>query len=367
MSVDEHQSVIWLNRLTGHDTRLFNRLIGLFQSALELFESVAAGRMEALKDFDPMLVKRMQESASDKKIRQYLSWLKKRSIEAVPICDARYPTLLKEIYDPPSVLFVRGELRAEQTLPLAMVGARTCTPYGREVAQTLARALCEAGACIISGLAHGVDSAGAEAALSIESNEYPSIAVLGCGVDVVYPKEQQRLYERIAERGAVISEFFPGIRPYASNFPMRNRIISGLSRGVIVVEAGQKSGALITANCALEQGRDVFSVPGRITDSMSMGTNRMIREGSAKPVFSVNDILEEYGYSLEYRPMRAKVDDSALDSKQKMIYELLKADARSFDELCELTGIGTGELNSTLTSLEFSEIIKQLPGRVYCL
>ncbi|MEL7609832.1 MAG: DNA-processing protein DprA [Bacillota bacterium] len=367
MSVDEQQSVLWLNRLTGHDVRLFRRLVGVFGSALGLFESVAAGRTEALEGFDPALVNRMKESASGKKIREYLAWLRTRSIEAIPITDPRYPTLLKEIYDPPSVLFVRGELRPEVTLPLAMVGARTCTQYGREVAGALAGALCEAGACIVSGLAHGIDSIGALAALSVESNDYPTVAVLGCGVDVVYPKEQQRLYEQIARRGAVISEFFPGTRPYASNFPMRNRIISGLSRGVIVVEAGEKSGALITANCALEQGRDVYSVPGRITDSMSLGTNRMIREGSAKPVFTVNDILEEYGYSLEYRPIRAAVDLSALDPGQKTIVELLKADARSFDELCELTGIGAAELNSTLTSLEFSEIIKQLPGRVYCL
>ncbi|MBQ3109284.1 MAG: DNA-processing protein DprA, partial [Clostridia bacterium] len=221
----------------------------------------------------------------------------------------------------------------------------------------------EAGACIVSGLAAGVDAAAAEGALEAKENPLPTIAVLGGGVDMIYPAENANLYERIAERGAILSEFAPGLRPQKGFFPMRNRIISGLSLGVLVTEAGERSGASITVGTALDQGRDTFAVPGRITDRMSKGTNRMIRDGQAAPVLEAADILRWYGIeSAEKTEKRNALKLSPLETK---IMEALRHQEESFDELCEKLSVSAAELNSALTSLEFSEIIKQLPGRVY--
>ncbi|MBR0026684.1 MAG: DNA-processing protein DprA, partial [Clostridia bacterium] len=272
------------------------------------------------------------------------------------------PTLLANISDPPTVLFYRGNF-AEAELPLAIVGARRSTRYGMDTARGFAKELAEAGACIVSGLAAGVDAAAAEGALEAKENPLPTIAVLGGGVDMIYPAENANLYERIAERGAILSEFAPGLWPQKGFFPMRNRIISGLSLGVLVTEAGERSGASITVGTALDQGRDTFAVPGRITDRMSKGTNRMIRDGQAAPVLEAADILRWYGIeSAEKTEKRNALKLSPLETK---IMEALRHQEESFDELCEKLSVSAAELNSALTSLEFSEIIKQLPGRVY--
>ena len=190
--------------------------------------------------------------------------------------------------------------------------------------------------------------------------------MLGNGPNVVYPSVNRDVYDLIAKRGAIVSEFMPGIAPTPSHFPMRNRIISGLSRGVIVVEAREKSGTFITVDCALEQGRDVFAIPGRVSDELSMGTNNLIREGLAKITLSAEDVLEEYGI----KPMaeeRKTVTPAELSFEQELIHRLLMAGERTYDELAELTGFDAGMLNSTLTAMEFSGIIKQSVGRLFSL
>ncbi|MCQ9208506.1 MAG: DNA-processing protein DprA [Omnitrophica bacterium] len=205
------------------------------------------------------------------------------------ITDKDYPANLKHIYDPPATVYLKGELILEDNIAIAIVGSRRATPYGLKNAKSLAFELAARGITVVSGLARGIDSAAHRGALEAKGR---TIAVLGSGLNVIYPHENERLAEEIAKSGAVISEFQQDVGPQRYHFPRRNRIISGLSLGVVVVEAAQKSGALITANCALEQGREVFALPGKIDSWTSRGTHDLIKQG-AKLVESIEDIIEE--------------------------------------------------------------------------
>ena len=309
---------------------------------------------------------RLKESAADGFMDRYIRWLDKNGVGVVTASSYRYPALLKEIHDPPAVLFYKGELNEDRQLPLAIVGTRRCTDYGKDVAKKFGRELVKAGATVVSGLATGIDGYAALGALSVEEAQDPTVAVLGCGIDVVYPKGNEKLYAAIAERGCLITEFLPKTAPLAQNFPFRNRIISGLSQGVVVVEAGEKSGAAITARLALEQGREVFAVPGRITDLMSVGTNAMIRRGEAKAVTCVADILEEFGEG-SYGEETQSVAFKDLEPLEQRVVKTLSTGEKNEDELLESCGCGVEELIPTLTGLSFSGIIKQLPGSVYAL
>ncbi len=359
---ERRRYLMWLCFVTECNPRLYAACLSAFSNEPKaLFDAAARGKLP-----DGLSEKRaavLKSKAGEAYIDRCLEYLKKNRISAALAEDGDYPALLKQIIDPPPVLFYKGRL-CEMRLPIAVIGSRRHTEYGRRVAERLSGELAERGVCIVSGLAHGIDCIAAEAALEARLNDYPTVAVLGCGVDVIYPRQNAALYARIIERGAVISEFLPGTRPEKYNFPRRNRVISGLSRGVAVVEASAESGTSITVDHALEQGRDVFAVPGRITDRSSEGTNLLIAQGCAKCVLSASDILEEYGVrDAASRP--AEIDESKLTVEQTLIVRLLMADERSFDELCELTGLPAAELNSVLTQLEFSGIIKQSPGRLF--
>jgi DNA processing protein len=220
-----------------------------------------------------------------------LRLIEKYRVEVITQDDPAYPLNLKNIFDPPLVLFLRGKLLPQDSLAVAIVGTRLASIYGMNMAAKISGQLGERGFTLVSGGARGVDTAAHQAALSINAR---TIAVLGCGVDVVYPKDNARLFEQIAQRGGLISEFPMGTLPLRQNFPCRNRIISGLSLGVVVIEAPQKSGALITACSALEQGREVFCVPGQAGSFNMKGSHQLLREG-AKLVEDVNDIIEELG------------------------------------------------------------------------
>ena len=356
---------LWLNKAFGHFASKLYRFISDYGSIEEIYALARENGLPKPDYLEPTVYQTLLRDANDRALDAYISYLDEKGIRAITRASDNYPTLLSEIYDPPSVLFLKGTLPQQIELPIAIIGARKCTEYGRETAKKLAYSLSKRNACIVSGLAYGIDSTAALGAIAHKENEFPTIAVLGSGVDNVYPKSNLAVYRRIIDRGAVLSEFAPGTPPYGANFPIRNRVISGLAKGLIVVEAGEKSGTFITVNYALEQGRDVFSVPGRITDPMSAGTNRLIRQGLAKPVFGLRDILEEYGVMENEESMVKTVDVSKLDYNQALIYRLLLAGNRSFDELCEMTTLSAADLNCALTSLEFSEIIKQLPGRIY--
>ena len=357
---------LWLHYATGTRYRQFSAVREEYYYLEEAWEDVQKGRMDRLKMLSEESQKRLKEAAGDGFMDRYIRWLDKNGVNVVTSSSYLYPTLLAQIPDPPALLFYKGTLNESMQLPIAVVGTRRCTDYGKDVAKKFAKELVKAGGTVVSGLATGIDGYAALGALSVEGSQDPTVAVLGCGIDVVYPKGNEKLYSAIAERGCLVTEFLPKTPPLPHNFPFRNRIISGLSLGVLVVEAGERSGASITARLALEQGREVFAVPGRITDLMSAGTNAMIRRGEAKLVASVSDILEEFGeggYGDEAQTVAFK-DMSPLEQR---VVKALETGEKNEDELLESCSAGVEELIPTLTGLTFSGIIKQLPGSVYAL
>jgi DNA processing protein len=267
--------------------------------------------------------------------------------------DPGYPSLLAELYDPPQNLFVRGEIDALTDPGVAVVGARSCSAYGAQVARTLARDLAASGVVVVSGLARGVDGEAHRGALEGGGR---TVAVLGCGIDRDYPRSHAELARRIVASGAVVSEYEPGIEPAPWRFPARNRIIAGLARAAVVVEARERSGALITSDFALELGRDVFAVPGEITSALSAGTNDLLRQGAA-PLTSVRDVLDALG--IDPRPSARTADVSA---PAATLLALLGDGARSVDELTRASGMASAEVAVTLVELELAGLAAQADG-----
>ena len=276
--------------------------------------------------------------------------------------DEAYPRHLRNIYDPPPLLYVRGELRLEDDWAVAVVGTRHATVYGKEATRQLAGGLARNGITIVSGLARGIDAQAHRAALDAGGR---TIAVLGCGVDIIYPPEHRHLAEEIIQHGALISEYALGTQPEGSNFPPRNRIISGLSLGVVIVEAGARSGALITADFAAEQGRDVFAVPGSIFQRRSEGCNRLIREG-AIPALSVSDILEELNLTMveQQAEVRAIVPATEMESR---LLDHLSSEPMHVDELCRAVDLPISQVSSTLALMELKGMVRQVGGMNYVL
>ncbi len=340
-----------------------------FPDLHEAFALAQRGDGSAFPFLPPRTAERLVAAAQDGWMERFVEMLIKKRIDFVLDDEREYPALLKEIHDAPDLLFVCGSLPAEPALALSVIGTRAPSDYGRDVARLFAHTFAEAGAVVVSGMASGVDACAARGALDCAKAACPTVAVLGTGVDVVYPAENRRLYAEIIARGAVVSEFLPGTGPQPHQFPIRNRIMSGMSHGVVIVEAGERSGTSITAGFALEEGREVFAVPGRITDAKSLGPNRMIRCGEAKPVFSAADVLVEFPGFAGGAP-EGEVEHVALsdltDAQQRVVKQLREGEY-SIDALCENLALPIGELNSILTELHFSGIIKQLPGRVYTL
>ena len=274
-----------------------------------------------------------------------------------------YPRYLKEIPGPPPVLYVNGELKEVDQWAVAVVGTRRFTTYGRQITQELVTGLVRNEVTIVSGLARGIDAIAHKTALDMDGR---TIAVLGSGLDNVYPPENRGLATRIVEKGgAVISEYALGVKPDAKNFPPRNRVISGLSLGVVVVEAGERSGASITAGFALEQGREVFAVPGNVNSPASAGTNRLIQQG-AKLVSSVSDILEELNLTMipEQTAVQLVMPESA---EEALIISHLSHQPMHIDELTQLAELSSAEISSTLTLMELKGMVHQVGGMNYVL
>jgi DNA processing protein len=289
-------------------------------------------------------------------VKKIIEICSKKNINILPICHDEYPEMLKYIPDPPLVLYVTGNIPKANAV--AIVGSRKASGYGVDTAFKIASELALSDIVIVSGMARGIDTAAHSGALDAGGK---TVAVLGCGVDVVYPPENRNLMERILKSGAVISEYPPGIPPSTFNFPARNRIISGMSLGTLVVEAGLKSGSLITANCALEQGRDVFSIPGNITNYNSMGTNRLIKDG-AKIVLDSDDILEELSFGTipfeKKRKGKVKSRATGTGDNGKKIIAALKIEDLYDEELSEKTKIHLIDLYEVLLDLELRGIVR---------
>ncbi|NLP37912.1 MAG: DNA-protecting protein DprA [Firmicutes bacterium] len=278
-------------------------------------------------------------------------------VQVLTLKDATYPALLKEIHDPPPVLYYRGQIEVLNSFAVAVVGSRKATAYGKTTAEKISYDLAHSEVVIVSGMARGIDTYAHIGALKGKGK---TIAVLGCGLDICYPPENKGLREKIVRQGAVISEFPLGTPPKPAHFPMRNRIISGLSRAVIVVEAAERSGALITADCALEQGRDVFAVPGSIKSPYSKGCHKLIKEGAAVAE-SADDILLELG-----REPVAKAENSGKISAQAAaVLASMEYEPVHFDTIVTACGLSAAELAVILTELELNGMIKKMAGNFY--
>jgi len=288
--------------------------------------------------------------------------LDRYGVKVLTFRDADYPSRLKEIYDYPPILYVRGSLLPQDEWCLAVVGTRRATVYGRQVAEEIAADLARSGITIVSGLAKGIDSVAHHSALEAGGR---TIAVFGCGLDIVYPAENAALARDIIKQGALISEYPLGTRPKADNFPRRNRIMSGLSLGVLVVEADETSGAMITARLALEQNREVFAVPGSILSPASNGTNRLIQEG-AKLVRNYTDILEELNLTAVAQQMELKEVIPASDT-EALLLKQLSAEPTHIDEVCCSTGLAVSTVSSTLSMMELKGLVKQVGNMNYIL
>lgn len=407
---EDSEYAIWLQQAFGAGSPKPGLLLRHFGGAKAVFDATASDYADipglSARDTAPLLRKSLAgaEAVAGECLR--------RGYQILAFSDAAFPARLREIYAPPCVLYVDGDLRAlDPELPIAVVGTRQITDYGYTAATRLAIGLAQCGATVVSGLALGVDGAAHRGALKGDGK---TVAVIGCGLDIPYPAPHVELKRLIAANGAVVSEFPPGTHPGRGTFPVRNRIIAGLSRGTLVVEAGEKSGALITAALAGEMGRDLFAVPGSIFSAMSAGPNRLIRDG-AKPVSGVYDILEEYPQFMAHRisltntpqgggaqpdepqlslfrppdsspaPRTARGTDksaappekkpeparrprpAALSETQAAVYNVLSASEEPVhvDTLALRANLELRVVLSVLTMLEIQGLVRSLPGRRY--
>jgi DNA processing protein len=285
--------------------------------------------------------------------------------------DPEYPAMLREIYDPPTLLYVRGNVEVLSQPAISVVGTRKPTLYGTQMAERLGRELAARGVTIVSGMARGIDAISHQGAMAVNGR---AIGVLGTGVNVCYPKENKKLYEKVLERGAIISEFPLWTHPAPENFPIRNRIVAGMPVGVVVVEGAQYSGSLITARLAMEFGREVFGVPGNVTQPVSFAPNQLIRQG-AKLVTNGEDVIEDLPTPIRAVLVRAEAPEAeqrnllaaaSLNSSEKKIYAVLSTDQPvHIDDIVERSGLNSSEVLSTLFDLEMKGIVRQLPGKQF--
>jgi DNA processing protein len=364
-ALDDPDLPYWLalNRVRGIGPARFRLLLEGFGSARGAWE-VGPADWQAV-GLDSRSVAALEQQRGRIEPEAEVERLVRLHIGAVRTIDPAYPRLLQEIPLPPPVLYVRGTLAPADEWALAIVGTRRASPYGKQMTERLAGELARQAITVVSGLARGIDTAAHQAALAAGGR---TIAVLGCGPDLVYPPENAKLAVRIVEQGAVITEFPPGTQPEAGNFPARNRLISGLSLGVLVTEAPETSGALITTRFAAEQGRDIFAVPGNVTSRSSVGANRLIQDG-AKMVLEVGDILSELNLhlapqQLELLELREALPENASEAR---LLALLDAsdEPGHIDDLCRASGLPVAEVSGTLVMLELKGLVRLVGPMTY--
>jgi len=360
---------VWISSMVKINPRQKYELVQYFEDPYYLW-NIRKEELEKIPFINNVMIEQLMDSKIRSGIDNLMNTIHKQKIQVVTLNDPCYPEYLKNIFDPPVVIYVKGNIEKDENA-LAIVGSRRATQYGIDIARAISHKLSKFGITIISGMALGIDSQAHIGALEAGGR---TIAVLGCGLDKVYPKENKRLMESIIERGAIISEYVPGTAPMPFNFPARNRLISGMSKGVIVIEASEKSGSLITANYALEQGREVFAVPGNINSKLSTGTNLLIKEG-AKVVTSIIDILEELNLGfdftnlevIEYKDEKRNNLFIDADENERKIIECLGTGVKHIDVLAAMCGIEIKKLNSIIVLMELKGILEQLPGKLYRL
>lgn len=359
----------WLANIPNIGIRKINLLLQVFGSAEAVYQ---AGREElsVFKEeccphtlrFSDGDLERLINSRDEGKIHESIGELNRRGIHFVSREEEDYPKQLLTIYDAPYAIYVKGALPRKEEKLLAIVGARECSGYGKEMAKYLAAAMAKEGIAIVSGLARGIDAYAHEGALAKNGVSY---GILGCGIDICYPKENINLYMELQNRGGILSEYAPGVTPIAGNFPMRNRIISGLCDGILVIEAREKSGSLITVDMGLEQGKNIYAVPGRVTDSLSGGCNNLIKLG-AKPVTSPMDILEDY--FTDYKPSGIQKKEVLFENDhQKLIWKTLSLTPKHIEELAVETELPLNELAEQLLTMELKGQVHQTMKNHYVI
>jgi len=300
-----------------------------------------------------------------KQITEELNFLSKVNGKVLTIWDEEYPELLKKIYDPPLILYYKGTLSVNDIFSIAIVGTRQPTNYGKAIAEKISFELAEQSIPLVSGMARGIDSIVHKAALKSSGR---TIAIIGTGLDIVYPPENKKLFDEICEKGLVLSEYKLGTKPDAQNFPKRNRIISGLSLGTVIIETGINGGAMQTASCALDQNREVFAIPGNIGSKQSDGTNALIQKGEAKLITNSDDVLNEL--ELKLKPMVGKnipKPTVELNIFEEKILSVLTSNPTHIDLIASSTSMSTSDCLVYLLSLEFKNAVKQLPGKMFSL
>jgi DNA processing protein len=356
---------IALSQVKGLGGASLKKLAAHFADPSQVF-STSAAELEQVHGLDRAVIESVVNFSGWQDVEKELRRADDAGVTIVPFTDANYPARLRMIADPPVLLYVKGQISADDEKAVAVVGSRSASDYGRRVARELCQGLAALGFTVVSGMARGIDGMAHETAVNSGGR---TLAVLGSGVDYVYPPEHLTLYQQICKKGAVLSELPMGARPAAFNFPSRNRLISGLSLGVVVVEATEKSGSLITAALALEQGREVFAVPGEVGSSRSRGAHRLIRQG-AKLVETVRDIVEEIAPQLLPRAGDAakeqrRVLPQHVSDDVKKVFDLLQTRSLQIDEVIESSGLSPSRVSEILLDLELQGYLRQMPGKRY--
>ncbi len=375
--VGEHSENIgkWLQiiRVDGVGAITFGKLLTYF-GTIEAIHGASVGKLASVEGIGEKTAGKIFQSKNSFDAEKEISLADKAGVSIINILDSRYPPLLKKIYDPPAVLYIKGDIRPSDNLAVAIVGARQCSHYGSEQAARFAHLLASAGFTIVSGMARGIDSAAHSGALSASGR---TIAVQGCGLSKIFPPENKQLFEKICANGACVSELPMEYEPLAENFPPRNRIIAGLSLATIVIEAMPRSGALITARAAMDNNREVMAVPGKIDSALSKGPHKLIKDG-AKLVESVEDVIETLEFlQKDFAEHLTETSKQAIQKAEmplfdmsklnltdveKAIFECLDGEPVHIEQIISQTELAAGKVNAVLVSMRLKGIVKQLPG-----
>ena len=354
--------VFWLSLCSELTLKKQHQILNEFVDFNNIFSKSEKFQLKLMQLVDQKSYNNMMMRFDENILNNYLRNLKAQNIQLVTIFSENYPALLKEIALPPIVLYARGDVGLLNKPCVSIVGTRRATKYGKEITKKFASQLAESGLVVVSGLADGVDTVAHQSCVDLNK---PTIAVLGCGINTIYPANNINLAKNIEKCGLIISEYQPNEKPQTYYFPMRNRIIAGLSKATIITEAPIKSGALITMDYALESNREVFAIPGRVTDNYSLGCNKAIKENRANILLELEDILKVY--NMASSKSNSTENFIQLSINEQMIYDLLKNNDLHYQEIIDKTKFETKVLNTVLMQLEINGIITKLPGNFYSL
>lgn len=362
--LDSNKIILWLSQIEGIGAKKIGAILDEFNDTEKIWYA-PPDKFLRIPSLSKQNIDTIIKERDANLLEAYIKKLRALNISYVTVQNEKYPRLLKEIHDPPAVLYFIGDIPEFPAGAVSIIGSRRCSEYGLTVSHKLSRDLAQRGIVIISGMAKGIDSSAHRGALE---GGGITVAVLGCGADICYPSENRVLREQIIKSGCVISEYPPGTKPLPGNFPVRNRIISGLAQAVVVVEAAEQSGTLITVDMALEQGREVLAVPGNITSKLSAGVNNLIKQGAGALVNGYRDVLEAICY--EEPPQRCKAiraSELNLAPDEKLVYDCMSFEPVSAESIAESINLEVNKVIYLATMLEIKGGIKKMPGQRYIL